>query len=283
MKTVKYKPPFVLSLCIHAILLVLLLVSFTWSSPPIIVNKGNKIVHAIAVDSTQVDKIVKDLKQQQQAKSAAEAAERAKQKRLAEQAKAAEKKRIEEQKQVESLKKQQLELQKQKMVEAEALNKLKAEQAEQNKKLLALKEQQKKADAQAKAAKQKAQNDAALALQKQIAEKQAAIAQQKSEAIAGIVNQYQGLIIEAISKNWLVPSGTDPNITCQLYISLLPDGKVTEVKIVKSSGNIALDRSAVAAVYKASPLPVPKDPAAYKPFKQFNLTVKPEELVEVNG
>lgn len=265
-----------MSVCIHTILLVFLLVSFTWSSPPIIVNKGNKIVHAVAVDSTQVDQIVKDLKQQQQAKSAAEAAERAKQKRLVEQAKAAEKKRIEEQRQVEELKKQ-------KAAEAEALTKLKAEQAEQNKKLAALKEQQKQADAKAKAAKQKAQNDAALALQKQIAEKQAAIAQQKSEAINGIVNQYQGLIIEAISKNWLVPSDTDPNTSCQLYISLLPDGKVRDVKIVKSSGNIALDRSAVAAVYKASPLPVPKDPAAYQPFKQFNLTVKPEELMEMNG
>jgi len=280
MKTVKYKPSLLVSLCLHAIVLVLLLVSFTWSSPPIIVNKGNKIVHAVAVDSTQVDKIVQDLKQQQQAKSAAEAA---KQKRLAEQAKAAEKKRMDEQKQVEDLKKQQAELQKQKAAEADALKKLKAEQAEQNKQLSDLKEQQKKLQEKAKAAKEKAQNDAALALQKQIAEKQAAIAQQKSEAIAGIVNQYQGLIIEAISKNWLVPSGTDPNTACQLYISLLPDGKVTDVKIVKSSGNIALDQSAVAAVYKASPLPVPKDPAAYQPFKQFNLTVKPEELVEVNG
>lgn len=280
MKTVKYKPSFVVSLSLHAIVLLLLLVSFSWSSPPIIVNKGNKIVHAVAVDSTQVDKIVKDLKQQQQAKAAAEDA---KQKHLVEQAKAAEKKRVDEQKQLEALKKQQVELQKQKTSEAEALKKLKAEQAQQSKQLEELKEQQKALQEKEKAAKQKAQNDAALALQKQIAEKQAAIAQQKSEAIAGIVNQYQGLIIEAISKNWLVPSGTDPNTACQLYIRLLPDGKVIDVKIMKGSGNIALDRSAVAAVYKASPLPVPKDPAAYQPFKQFNLTVKPEELVEVNG
>ena len=52
---------------------------------------------------------------------------------------------------------------------------------------------------------------------------------------------------------------------------------VLNVSVLKSSGNEALDRSAIAAVNKASPLPVPKDSAAFSAFRNFTLTVKPEE------
>ena len=137
-----------------------------------------------------------------------------------------------------------------------------------------------KKEADIKAAKQKQQYEAAAALQKQIAAKQAAIAQQRSEAINGVVDQYKGLILEAISKNWLVPPGTDPSLASQLVITLGAAGKVTNVQVVKSSGNALLDQSAIAAVYKASPLPMPPDADAAAMFKQFSLTLKPEQFVD---
>jgi colicin import membrane protein len=166
-------------------------------------------------------------------------------------------------------------LKEQQKIAAETLKKSKAAAEEAAVKL------KKQKDDEAKALKQKQQYEAAAALQKQIATKQAAIAQQRSEAINGIVDQYKGLILEAISKNWLVPPGADPKLACQLVITLGASGQVMNVQVVKGSGNALLDQSAVAAVYKASPLPVPDDADAAALFKQFSLTLKPEQFVDM--
>lgn len=311
---IRQSPALLFSLALHAVLFCFLFVNMSKPSQPLIVNKGEKIVHATAIESTQIEAIDKQLKenkiQQQQA-------EIAQQKKIENQAKQAEAKRESEQKAAEMLKQQhELEVKKaeqQKIDDAKAVEELKTQQAVEKKKLAKLEEDKKIAaeklklkkikdaeeaaklaekkaadaeklkkqkDAEALKLKQKQQYDAAAALQKTIAAKQAAIAQQRSEAINGVVDQYKGLILEAISKNWLVPPGTDPSLACQLVITLGSAGKVTNVQVVKSSGNALLDQSAVAAVYKASPLPVPGDSDAAAIFKQFSLTLKPEQFVE---
>jgi len=311
-KRLRQSPSFLLSLILHAVVFIFFFVNMSKPTPPPIVNKGTKIVHATAIESTQVEAVVKQLKdekiQQQQA-------EVAMQKQVEDQANQAKEKRIAEQKAVEELKQQhELEVKKveqKKIDDAKAVEVLKEKQAAEQERLEKLKEEQKIAaeklkktkeedatkklaekkaadaeklkkqkDAEALKLKQKQQYDAAAALQKQIAAKQAAIAQQRSEAINGIVDQYTGLILEAISQNWLVPPGTDPKLSCQLYISLGAGGKVSNVQLVKSSGNALLDQSAIAAVYKASPLPMPTDAGALAEFKQFNLTLKPEQVIE---
>ena len=62
-----------------------------------------------------------------------------------------------------------------------------------------------------------------------------------------------------------------------MRISLVPTGEITDVHIVKSSGNAALDRSAELAVWKVAKLPVPKDLVLFeKEFRQFNLNLRPE-------
>lgn len=289
-KNFKYKQSFSFSLVIHIFVIFLLVFSFNWQAPKPIVNKGHKIVHAVAVDDQQVQKLVKDLKKQQADKIAAEKAHQKNLDQLAQQSK---NKRIAEQKRLDTLKKQQAQeakkLAQQKAKEKAVLQKLKKDQAAQSKQLKDLEAQQKQAqDKLAKLKKQNAdqtkqqqQYKEALELQKKIAAKQAAIAKQKSQAINGIVNKYKGLILEAISQNWLVPPGTDPKLSCQLFIELGNKGKVTNVRVMKSSGNSLLDRSAVAAVYKASPLPSPSDQEAYKAFKSFSLTVKPENIINV--
>jgi colicin import membrane protein len=52
-----------------------------------------------------------------------------------------------------------------------------------------------------------------------------------------------------------------------------------DVKISRSSGNDALDRSAMAAVFKASPLPVPTDPTLLASFRELNLILRPDAVV----
>ena len=283
-------PAFLISLALHAVLFSFLFLNMNKASQPLIVNKGEKIVHATAIESTQVEAIVKQLKdekiQQQQA-------EIAKQKKIEDQAKAVEAKRIAEQKAAEAAKQKQIDdakalviLKEKQIAEQKRLTQLKEEQKIAAEKLKKIKEEEaaaklkEKKDADAKAAKQKQQYDAAAALQKQIAAKQAKIAQQRSEAINGVVDQYKGLILEAISKNWLVPQGTNPSLATQLVITLGAAGKVSNVQVVKGSGNALLDQSAVAAVYKASPLPMPPDADAAAMFKQFSLTLKPEQFVD---
>jgi len=95
----------------------------------------------------------------------------------------------------------------------------------------------------------------------------------------GIVNKYQALIQQAISEHWIVPSQVNKKLYCVLLIHLAPGGMVTEVRVIRSSGDTALDNSARAAVMKASPLPVPKEADAFELFREFNLKVKPENIL----
>ena len=61
-----------------------------------------------------------------------------------------------------------------------------------------------------------------------------------------------------------------------LRIKLYPGGGVMDATVIKSSGNEIFDRSAINAVLRADPLPVPKNPAIFAKFKSFKLIFKPE-------
>ena len=118
------------------------------------------------------------------------------------------------------------------------------------------------------------------ALKRKLAQEQAkqqAIQKQKTQ---NALSRYKTLILNAIGKQWIIPQGVSHDLSCQLMIHLTPQGEVTHVNVIRSSGNTALDHSAITAVYKASPLPVPDKPELMKQFKQFKLTVKPEGLMQ---
>ncbi|MFN7096525.1 MAG: cell envelope integrity protein TolA, partial [Gammaproteobacteria bacterium] len=81
-----------------------------------------------------------------------------------------------------------------------------------------------------------------------------------------------------ISQQWIVPANSNPALSCVLEISFAPNGVVTDVQINKTSGDPILDRSAITAVYKASPLPVPTDPNLFKLMQKITLTVQPKNV-----
>lgn len=110
-----------------------------------------------------------------------------------------------------------------------------------------------------------------------------AAAHERSQHRDGIIDKFKAQIIQAIGQQWVIPSHVDKKRTCELLIHLAPGGVVLDVQIMKSSGDLALDRSARAAVFKASPLPVPADIYSFEPFRQFVLKVKPENIMDADG
>ncbi len=101
----------------------------------------------------------------------------------------------------------------------------------------------------------------------------------KAQQLRGVVDKYKALILQSISQHWLVPPKANKDRYARLLIKLAPGGTVIDVKLVKGSGDESLDRSAQAAVFKASPLPVPTDRESFEPFRQFVLKVKPESVL----
>ncbi|HLB41410.1 MAG TPA: cell envelope integrity protein TolA [Gammaproteobacteria bacterium] len=95
----------------------------------------------------------------------------------------------------------------------------------------------------------------------------------------GEINKYKALILQTISEHWLVPIQSNKKLYCELMIRVAPSGMVLDVQVTKSSGDLALDHSARAAVLKSSPLPVPRDSKTFEAFRQFVLKVKPKNVV----
>ena len=105
----------------------------------------------------------------------------------------------------------------------------------------------------------------------------------RGSKLKGIVDKYKALILQAIGQQWVVPSNVNKHLSCQLLIRLAPGGLVLDVQVMRTSGNESLDRSARAAVFKASPLPVPTDIYSFEPFRSFVLKVKAENVVDPSG
>lgn len=104
--------------------------------------------------------------------------------------------------------------------------------------------------------------------------------QMQAEQTEGIIDEYKAQIVQAIEQQWVIPSDADKNLSCQFVVRIASGGNVLSVTLVKSSGNQALDQSAEAAIYKASPLPVPDDPAIFENFRELRLKVSPKKRLE---
>ncbi|MDX1838226.1 cell envelope integrity protein TolA [Legionella taurinensis] len=279
---------------------------------PIEANAPQKeIVKAVSVNNQEVMETVNRIKEQRaqqiraeqaRQKALAQQAEQAKRARLQEQQRLAKlkeeadklaiarKKQMEEEqkrlkqlalqkeqeaKRLEELKKKQKELQKQQQEEAAKLAQLQKKKDEEKAKADKLKADQAAAEARKK------EEAVKVAAQKAAAEKAAADAAQAAAnraRLAGEVDKYKALIINAIGRQWILPDNVDRGLSSQFRIRLAPDGAVLEVSLIRSSGDPILDRSAQTAIYKASPLPVPTDPATFDIFRDISLTVRPENV-----
>ncbi|HYA32114.1 MAG TPA: TonB family protein [Thermodesulfovibrionales bacterium] len=68
---------------------------------------------------------------------------------------------------------------------------------------------------------------------------------------------YNSKITNDIQKHWALPDVSNKNIEAIIVIKILKDGSLLVSRIEKSSGSGLFDRSALRAIYKASPVTPP--------------------------
>jgi TonB family protein len=74
------------------------------------------------------------------------------------------------------------------------------------------------------------------------------------------------LIYRRIHDAWAIPPSVQPGSLCVVYVSWEPEqGRVTNVKVGPCNANEEMRQSIVAAVYRASPLPLPPDASLFDP------------------
>ncbi|MGD9108821.1 MAG: cell envelope integrity protein TolA [Gammaproteobacteria bacterium] len=276
MKNNFYKKSFVFAAVLYVTAFMVLFGSLNFKNhlrTAVLPNSSPKIVHATAVNQRQIQQQINKIKAERQAKHRAEIA---RQKHLIDLARQAKQQRIAEQRRLIKLKEQQNKIaQQQKYQAALAKKKLVQMQQRQQRMQQHLAELKKRnLDTQTEVEKQ---------LQQEIAAKQQQIAAVQTKQELTEINKYRSLIINVIEQNWIIPSKIDKNLSAQLLINLAPGGTVLGVKILKSSGNVALDNSAVTAVWKSSPLPVPSAVNIFNQMRKLHLTVRPEGYVNDIG
>lgn len=88
------------------------------------------------------------------------------------------------------------------------------------------------------------------------------------------MRQYIALIANKIESNWLLPGKAKAGLECEVQVTQVPGGVVTDVKIGRCNGDDSVRQSLEAAVYRASPLPQPSDPALFE--RSLVVTFRPE-------
>jgi len=86
---------------------------------------------------------------------------------------------------------------------------------------------------------------------------------------------YRSMIQARIQRNWIRPAGAQHGVNCEVRVTQVPGGEVTGVQITRCNGDAALRESIEAAVYRASPLPVPTNADLFD--RNLVLTFHPDD------
>ena len=298
-ETIRNNPrAFAAAVVLHLVLLGMFALSFESSVTLRPSAPKVNIVQATVVDAARVEEEVRKLKEaeaskQQQQDEEKKRLQELKRKRAAEeqQLKELERKRVADKA---AEKKRQAAAKKKQALEKQRIAKLKKEQAALEKKkaeakrLAALEverkaEEQRKAEARKQAEaeaekKRKAEQQRQAEAARRQKEREAALqAQMAAEQSSTLVDKYMAIIQQNVQRRWLQPPGSAQGLRCEVEVRLIPGGDVVAVRVVRSSGNAAFDRSVEAAVRKASPLDVPSEPALFERFRQINFVFDPKD------
>jgi colicin import membrane protein len=144
-------------------------------------------------------------------------------------------------------------------------------------------EERKKAEAEKKLKDQvlKEQQDRLEAEQEALNKQRAAEAARQQMAAQAAAQRLMNEAISRISSHIrrfiIMPPDVTGNPQAEFEVSLIPTGEVLNVKLSRSSGNPAYDNAVERAIRKASPLPLPTDPALVGRFRELKLKFRPNE------
>lgn len=113
-------------------------------------------------------------------------------------------------------------------------------------------------------------------LERQYALEQAARAEQAAAA-GRVVDEYTGKIAARIRSRIVMPTGIPDDARAEFAVTLLPGGRVLNVRLLKSSGYALYDDAVERAIIKAEPLPLPPDPMLFNRFREMKLGFRPKE------
>jgi len=251
-------PHLIAALLLHVVLLALLVGGVQCSAKP----QPAPVINAVLLDPSR-NQVAQQKKREQERRAEAERKriEEARQKKLAEQKQQQEAEQRRKAAAAAAQKKEE-DARRQKL----AADKKAAEQKKTEDAARLKKEQEAQRQREA-AAKQEAAEQAQLAEAMRTEESQRELAREAAARAASEretrVAQWADALTRHISRNWVRPPGAGEDFDCRLRIQMLPDGTVSSAKIVQSCGNALLDKSVEDAVFRASPLPKPSDPAVF--------------------
>lgn len=271
-------PALVYAILVHVALIALLGVSLDWT-PKITAQPQVQAMNAVVIDDSQRLEKKRAQQQAEQRKQENERLQALKEQQRLEQQQEERNKELKE--------KTQANIKKQQEVLHEA--KLKAAQEEQAKKVKQADKQRTELEAKRKAEterqveqRRRAEDKRRIeaeedALQEQLAAEQQRRDSDREKLANAALAKFSALIKQKVQRNWLRPQTARQGMSCKVLVRLTAKGDVLLARVVESSGDTAYDRSVEAAVYKASPLPLPQDVTLFDYFREINFVFKPEE------
>ncbi|HEX4242528.1 MAG TPA: cell envelope integrity protein TolA [Steroidobacteraceae bacterium] len=135
-----------------------------------------------------------------------------------------------------------------------------------------------KAEAEAKAvadakhaADEKARLDREADLKRQMGDEE-----HRNQVATGPLSQaYIAKLRNRIQNAWIKPPSATVGLDCMVEVTQIPGGEVTGARVTQCNGDAAARQSIENAVYRASPLPEPPDPALFE--RNFVFRFKPDE------
>lgn len=235
--------PWGYSLLLHGGLVVLLVLSFHWTTSTV-PSLGGSNPDAQPVKATVVDQKLID---QQMAQIRAEQQKKQQEKQQLEQS-------------ITDLKQRQVTAEQQ-------MNQQMADLKAQQDRLAKLK-------AEDDALQQKKKTADAVARHKMLQDEIAGEERARDSRLASLKEKYVALIKQKIENNWIRPPSTPDNLNCPVSVTQVPGGTVTNVQVISCNGDDAVVQSIMTAVYRASPLPAPPDPALFDRSIRFTFDNK---------
>ena len=91
---------------------------------------------------------------------------------------------------------------------------------------------------------------------------------------AELIDKYAAAIKTKVIENYKILAGQE-GLECTLRITLIRDGNVAGVEVLKSSNNPSFDRLAEMAVRKVAPFPVPEDERIFNKMRVISFVFRP--------